>query len=290
MKRGTSHPRQTTPLTRLHMVLYVACALALVSLCLEYGFTDPLLPVAVLVVVQLLAVGVYLLLQVLDVARTENKAAAIRHRWFDVLLIVVCAGVLAVEIEVTGQPVLKVSTIYVATLQAVLLARFGIGVVRFNLALSERRLRPARMMVSSFLVVIVVGAVLLSLPKAMSPEFQHEEGDYLYKRLLNCLFTSVSATCVTGLTVYDTGSDFSRFGQVVILVLIQVGGLGIMILGSMFGILVGRQLSLRQSLALQDALSHKTLGRVRQMVVFVVAVTFVCELVGAAVLYSMWPR
>lgn len=283
------HPRQTAHVTRLHRVLHVACGLAMVSLCLEYGFVKPPLHVAVLVVAQLLAVGLYVVVQVLDVVRAASKVAAVRGRWFDVLLIVVCAVVLAVEIEVTSQPVLTVSTIYVATLQLVLLGRFAVGVVRFNLALSERRLHPGRMMVLSFAVVIVLGALLLSLPRAMVPELRYEEGDYLYKHLLNCLFTSVSATCVTGLTVYDTGGEFSRFGQIVILVLIQAGGLGIMIFGGMFGILMGRHLSLRQSLVLQDALSHQTLGRVRRMVVFVVAVTFACELVGAVVLYPMWP-
>ena len=270
-------------------MLWTVAALALLSLCLEYGFERPPLPVALLVAVQLVAVGAYVLSQVLDVVRASNRAAAARRRWFDLMLILGCAAVLAAEFQVTGQPVLKASTIYVATLQVVLAARFGIGMVRFNLALSEGRLHPARTMLLSFLSVIMLGGLLLSLPEAMSLELRHEEGVYLHKRLLDCLFTSVSATCVTGLTVIDTGSGFSRFGQVVILVLIQAGGLGIMIFGGMFGILVGRQLSLRQSLALQDALSHQTLGQVRRMVLFVVPVTFACELVGAAVLYTMWP-
>jgi trk system potassium uptake protein TrkH len=118
---------------------------------------------------------------------------------------------------------------------------------------------------------------------------RHEQGDYLLKHWLNCLFTAVSATCVTGLTVYDTGADFTRFGQTVILALIQLGGLGIMIFGSLIGILVGRQLSLRQSLVLQDALSHQTLGQLRRVVVFVLVTTSACELAGTAALYTMWP-
>lgn len=283
------HPLRAADVTRWRVGLWVTSALALVSLCLEYGFTRPPLPIAVLVVVQLVAIGAYVLAHGMEVARASSKWVAMRRCWLDLILIAVCVVVLAAEVEVTGQPVLKASTIYVATLQIVFLCRLGIALVRFNLALSERRLRPARLIAVSFLAVIVIGALLLSLPKAASPELRHEEGDYFCKHLLNCLFTSVSATCVTGLAVYDTGSEFSRFGQIVILVLIQSGGLGIMLFGGMFGILVGRQLSLRQSLALQDALSHQTLGQVRRMVLFVVAVTFACELVGAIVLYGMWP-
>ncbi|MCP4591298.1 MAG: hypothetical protein GY842_11160 [bacterium] len=291
------NPSETLPrradllkVTRLRGVLWAAAAAALVSLGLEYGFEQPPLPIALLNVVQLAAIVIYVGAQVAEIVQATSPLAALRRRWFDALLIVGCAVILLAEAETTGQPVLKASTVYVATLQIVLVARFALGVVRFNLALSERRLRPGRMMVGSFAVVIVLGAVLLALPKATSPELRHEEAHYFTEHLVNCLFTSVSATCVTGLTVFEnTGRDFSRFGQVVILCLIQAGGLGIMIYGGLFGLLLGRQLSLRHSLALQDALSHRTLGHVRHMVWFVVVVTLLCEAGGAALLYSMWP-
>ncbi|MCK4659103.1 MAG: hypothetical protein KAV82_06230 [Phycisphaerae bacterium] len=284
-----TNPLQAAGVTRLRVVLWVVSGLALVSLGLEYGFDEPPLPVAVLVAMQLVAVGVYLLSLVTDVVHASKRVGAVRRRWFDLLLILAGVVVLAVEMEVTSQPLLKVSTIYVVTLQVGLLVRLGVGLVQFNLALAEHRLHPGRLVVLSFLAVIVIGALLLALPKAVVPELRYEEGDYLLKHWLNCLFTSVSATCVTGLTVYDTGSSFTRFGQMVILVLIQLGGLGIMIFGGLFGILLRRQLSLRQSLALQDAMSHQTLGQVREMVKFVVVVTLVCEFVGAVVLYTMWP-
>ncbi|MFH0980684.1 MAG: potassium transporter TrkG [Planctomycetota bacterium] len=291
MKRGfASFPRlpMTAPV-RLRQVLWTASVLALISLCLEYGFDCPPLPVSVLLVVQVFTVGWYVLSQIVEVAAASRPLRALGRCWFDILLIAAAVVILKAKVGATVQGVLTVSTLYVATLQVLLSARFGTGAVRSAAARVERRFRPAQTVVLSFLTIIVIGGLLLALPKAMAPEFRHEEGDYLYKRLLNCMFTSTSATCVTGLVVYDIGRDFTRFGQIVILMLIQVGGLGIMILGSIFGILAGGQMSLRHSLALQDALSEQLLGRVRQMVLFVVASTFACELAGAAVLYTMWP-
>ncbi len=290
MKRafGLPQPSAAASVIWLRRVLGVAAALALVAICLEYGFERPPLPVSLLVAVQLFAAGVFVLALAAAVVTAPRKGAALRRRWYDILLILGCLLVLGAEVAVHGEPLAQASSLYVSTLQVALLARFAIGAVRFNLRLARGRLSPGGLMALSFLVVIIVGGLLLALPKATAPELRHEEGDYFYKRLLNCMFTSVSATCVTGLTVYDTGKDFTRFGQIVIVVLIQVGGLGTMIFGGMFGILAGRQLSLRESLALRDATSHQTLGEVRKMVVFVMVCTFGCELVGAALLYPMW--
>jgi trk system potassium uptake protein TrkH len=144
-------------------------------------------------------------------------------------------------------------------------------------------------MVTSFGALILIGGVLLSLPKSMSPELRDETGVYEAQRVLNCFFTSTSAACVTGLVVYDTGADFSRFGQCVILGLIQIGGLGIMIFGTLFGVLAGRNMSLRHSLTLQDSISHETIGHLRRTVRFILIITFGCELVGAVLLFPMWP-
>ncbi|MCH7812981.1 MAG: hypothetical protein IID40_03065, partial [Planctomycetes bacterium] len=196
--------------------------------------------------------------------------------------------VILVLFRFTEFPVLRAATISVVLVQVLLAVRFGVGLVRFNLELSHRGLRPATLVVVSFVGLIVIGGLLLSLPMAMTPEHRYEQGPYEAKRILNCFFTSASAACVTGLAVFDTGSDFTRFGQAVILGLIQLGGLGIMIFGSLFGMLIGRNLSLRQSLALQDALSHQTIGQVGRMIRFIVVVTLVSELLGAVALYSMW--
>jgi len=176
----------------------------------------------------------------------------------------------------------------VIIVQTLLLARIVVAGVRWNLAMSQQILRPARLMTGLFMAAIVIGGCLLSLPAAQSPALRAESGHYATQGVLNCFFTATSATCVTGLSVLDTGRDFTRFGQIVILALLQLGGLGIMIFSSIFGLLVGQRLSLRYSLALQDTFSHRTVGQISSLVRFILITTFALELAGACVLYPLF--
>ncbi|MHC4070854.1 MAG: potassium transporter TrkG, partial [Planctomycetota bacterium] len=106
--------------------------------------------------------------------------------------------------------------------------------------------------------------------------------------LIDALFTATSATCVTGLIVKDTGQDFSLMGQVVILMLIQLGGLGIVVFGAVFALLLGQALSVRERVAMQDLLSARTLSRIGNMIAFIIVGTILIEAVGAISLFGMW--
>lgn len=271
----------------LNLALLGIGLLAVVSICLQYGFDTPPAPRAVLLLAQLAAILCYLGVVAYRMAATPLRVA-LRRNWFDLAVIGIAVAVLVTEYGFSRRSLIEAGAIYVGTLQAVVVLRVGMGAVRWNLAMSQRTLRPARLMVISFLSVIVVGGFLLSLPRAMSVELRQERAHYATQRIINCFFTATSATCVTGLAVYDTGRDFSRFGQIVILALIQLGGLGIMIFSSVFGLLAGKQLSLKQSLILQDALSHRTVGQIGSMIRFILVTTFAFELVGAMLLYPMY--
>jgi len=98
------------------------------------------------------------------------------------------------------------------------------------------RLNPPQILVLGFAALILAGALLLSLPQAS------RTGQYT--NFLTALFTATSAVCVTGLVVVDTGTYWSTFGQVVILFLIQIGGLGFMTMATFFFILIGRYICL----------------------------------------------
>ncbi|MHC4570160.1 MAG: TrkH family potassium uptake protein, partial [Planctomycetota bacterium] len=150
-----------------------------------------------------------------------------------------------------------------------------------NLAASGKN--PTRTLVASFLVLIVSGAGVLMLPTASA------EGQGSLS-LVDALFTATSATCVTGLVVKDTGEDFSPIGQVIILTLIQLGGLGIVVFGAVFAVLLGQVLSVRESVAMQDLLSARTLGRIGNMIAFIFVGTIIIELVGALCLHGMWAQ
>ncbi len=135
---------------------------------------------------------------------------------------------------------------------------------------------PARGVVAGFAVTIVVGTVLLMLPIA-SESGQPTD-------IVAAVFTATSALCLTGLAVVDTGAHWSTFGEVVILALIQAGGLGIMTLASLLGLLVSRRFGLRMELTAQSETRSLELGDVRKVVVGVISLSLVIEIVVAVVL------
>lgn len=133
---------------------------------------------------------------------------------------------------------------------------------------------PASLLSASFLATALVGTLALGLPGARAPGVQ--------AGLLDAAFTSFSATCVTGLVVLDTGEELSAFGQGVVLVLIQVGGLGIMTFSAAFLVLLGRSLSLREGSSVAEVLGAESRGRLVAALRRVLLVTLVAESLGAA--------
>jgi len=146
-----------------------------------------------------------------------------------------------------------------------------------NLAASGRN--PTQTLIASFLVLIISGAGFLMLPKSSAGESIG---------FVDAVFTATSATCVTGLIVKDTGRDFSLMGQLIILALIQLGGLGIVVFGAVFALLLGQALSLRESVAMQDLLSARTVSRIGSMIAFIFGGTLLIEAIGAVSVYGMW--
>ncbi|MGB3605428.1 TrkH family potassium uptake protein [Gordonia sp. (in: high G+C Gram-positive bacteria)] len=137
-------------------------------------------------------------------------------------------------------------------------------------------LRPPRLIAMGFIVVILVGTVLLSLPVASADGTRTE--------FVAALFTATSATCVTGLTVVDTATHWSTFGEVVILLLIQIGGLGVMTLATLLGLLVVRKVGLRMQMAAQVETKSVEFGDGRKVILRVIGTSLVVEAVIAVVL------
>ena len=268
-------------------VLGLAVIAAAGSVALEFGFEDPPNPWSVLQIVQAAAVALFLFGRILEIVHAGRRWPVARKYLADGLVFV--ALIAALGFGVRWTVVLPAATAYVVLRRAGAILVSGMRILYGQPALPSARLHPARLMQTSFLILIFIGGLLLSLPRAMSPEKRAESGEPVAMRVLNSFFTATSAACVTGLVVYDTESDFSRVGQIVILVLMQAGGLGIMVFGSIFGLMLRRQLSLRESLALQDVYSHQTLGEIGSMVKFICIFTLLIEGLGALLLYDMWP-
>jgi len=136
---------------------------------------------------------------------------------------------------------------------------------------------PPVILLVSFLAAIIIGSLLLMLPNATVAGARTS--------LMGAFFTSTSATCVTGLIVYDTGTHFTLFGQGVILFLIQIGGLGIMTISSAFAVLMGQKMSMKRESMMQSMVGGANKLDMQNLVRNVVVATVIIELVGAAMLY-----
>ncbi|MHC4442355.1 MAG: TrkH family potassium uptake protein [Planctomycetota bacterium] len=141
--------------------------------------------------------------------------------------------------------------------------------------------RPEGLLVGVFAGLILAGTVLLSLPIAHARESVN---------LLDALFTATSAVCVTGLVVRDTGQDFSLFGQIVILVLIQLGGLGIMTFAAFALQIIGQKMSYRSQAALHDMFyQQNAAAQFRKNLKWIVILTLTVEGIGVILLYFSLP-
>ncbi len=136
---------------------------------------------------------------------------------------------------------------------------------------------PARILVSGFLFLILMGSILLSLPIVTN------DGQGLHP--IDAVFTATSAVCVTGLVVVDTGTHFNLLGQMIILTLIQVGGLGFMTVTTLIALVLGRKIGLRQRILIQESMNHLSTAGVVRLTIRVIMTTLLIESIGALVLF-----
>ena len=198
---------------------------------------------------------------------TEGKLAWLRVRWFDLIVFIPF-----LELAFGGWT----APWFLVRQVGVLLGAFAETRPARRLV-SQLRLHPARLMVGTFAAAIAVGTVLLSLPVASAT------GQAI--RLIDALFTATSATCVTGLIVLDTGKDFSLFGQVVILILLQLGGLGIMTFSVSLVLALGGRISKSREVVMRDMLDQESLDDVLKLIRAILIITFLAELAGALALF-----
>ena len=142
------------------------------------------------------------------------------------------------------------------------------------------------MVALTFLGLILAGAFLLMLP------ISHRDG--MWMPFLDALFTATSASCVTGLVVCDTGKVFSLFGQLVIIGLIQLGGLGLMLFATLFSVALGRRINLQDRMLIQASLNQNDMSGVVRMSLRVAKYTAVVEgVLGTALaprFSAVWPQ
>lgn len=139
------------------------------------------------------------------------------------------------------------------------------------------KINPPRIIILGYLTVILLGSILLSLPIATQGAGS--------TRFLDALFTATSAVCVTGLIVVNTAANWSLFGQITILILIQIGGLGFMTLSTLGFMLVGKRITFSERLLIKQDIGNLTYSGLVRLVRYVLGLTFAIEFLGALLLF-----
>lgn len=265
---GTASPRRPArlalaPATYLPAVIHLlVLSIFVVTLVAGFGVMD--VPVAKLACIALATLAI------------ASSVVVLRGRALVRWLVVAGAGVALTAV---------LSAALVPTLAALGVLQLGLlalAVARgptFAELVRQFIQRPALLTLATFAAVALAGGLALTFPAA---------GEQGRIGLLDALFTSVSATCVTGLAVVDTPTAFTAFGEVVILLLIQVGGLGIMVLSTFATVILGGRLTLRGEQALGQVLDLGSPQHAYRLVRFIVLATLGLELVGAVVLAACY--
>ncbi|MCI8664426.1 MAG: Trk family potassium uptake protein [Hungatella sp.] len=146
----------------------------------------------------------------------------------------------------------------------------------------KRNFTSFQIIIFGFSGVILLGTFLLMLP------FSRQEG--IPAPFLDALFTSTSAVCVTGLVLHDTASYWSSFGHLILMLLIQIGGMGVITVAASFSMISGRKISLMQRSTMQEAISAPKVGGIVRLTNFIVKITLLIELSGAVALAPVFCR
>ena len=257
----------------------LTAAVVAASFVMLFGFDKPLVPAPILYGVQVVLLCVFITEKILRLFNVVSARDFWRGNWFEAPFLIA----LGIAVFGAGRWFGKASPAevrhFAVGIYLVLQVVTKVCRTTVNLAASGRN--PTWTLIASFLVLIISGAGLLMLPRASAGE---------NASFVDALFTATSATCVTGLIVRDTGKDFSLMGQLIILSLIQLGGLGIVVFGAVFALLLGQALSLRESVAMQDLLSARTLGRISRIIAFIFVGTLLIEAAGAVSMFGMWDK
>ena len=145
-----------------------------------------------------------------------------------------------------------------------------------------KQFSSARIILLGFIIMIFVGASILSLPiSSRSREFTP---------FIDTLFTATSASCVTGLIVYDTATHWSIFGKIIIIAMIQCGGLGVVTMITVFTQVTGKKIGLRDRATLQSALSAPQIGGIVRLTSFIFKATIIIEMIGAILMFPSFMK
>lgn len=271
----------------LNFLFAFIALLAIVSFFAEFGFYLPEDKIRMLNLLNFVIIFYFILYSMIKLALVIDRYQYLKSHWFNYLLVFLLLAetlifLFSLDPQVfkhllTGKGLLNISKLYIVIFQATIFLSILSQGYKLNQKIASRRFYPARVLLGSFAVIILIGTIFLIFPRAV------HSGQKL--SVLDAFFTSTSATCVTGLAVVDTSTVFSTFGQMIILILIQIGGLGLMTYASFFALILGQNISLRERILMRDVLNTQGMDVINRLLVSTVAFTFVIEGIGAVLIF-----
>ncbi len=260
---------------------------AFTSLFLKYGFNLSDQWIGYLLILDEFIAGFFVITLLVNLFISDKKWQYIQQSTFEfVLLVLFIISIILEEIISIEEPhyILKRTTshsfikLYFIIIQVYIIINGIISLAKTKEKWLFISLSPARILMISYVIVIIAGTVMLKLPKAT----------YCGITWIDALFTSTSAVCITGLTTVNVSRVFTFEGQVFILLLIQLGGLGIVTLTSFIALFIQNRFRLRGQIIVQEVLNNENFSSLTSILKSIVAITFISELVGAIGLYFSW--
>lgn len=260
-------------LARLRRLLTVAVLISLGTILLEsgYGLALPRLLALAIRTFDYLVLGLFAADVLLGYLFAPSRSQHLRRRWPD--LVVLTAVIVSLLMH-------RLGIVFVALRQTVVVGQEFARSRRFAGIVEQLRLQPVQLLALSFLALIIVGTVFLTFPASTR--------DGRGASLLDALFTATSAVCVTGLIVKDTPVFFSRFGQMVILALIQLGALGIMTFYASLAAIFSRRLGLFQRKTVSDMVEETRDIDIIRALRYILLLTLLAESAGTVLLFVRW--
>ncbi len=266
--------------------MYAVAVVAFASLVLEYGFQLDRAQTDFLHLIDLSVVVLFVANSLLRLALARLKLRHLREHWpsFAILGLIIAQLGVVLHLQRHGwlpafleaRSIFSLTKAYIIVIQAYIVILILGQAVKANRGIASMRIGPARTVMLSFVFIIFIGTLFLMTPRATV-------GGHI--PLVDAAFTATTSVCVTGLTVVDTGSYFTGMGQGVILVLMQIGGLGLITLTTFFAVVLRRNLGVKEGLVLRRMITFESLGRVGRTLRYMIGITFLLEGAGAVLLF-----
>lgn len=266
------------------IVIICTSLIGLASIIFEYGFNLPEKYSPFFHTISFSVVWIFILYQGLLLTLTRKKSEYFKTHNIEFIfsLLVITEFFLSVFdvsiVQRIGEAFnfKNLAMLYVVFAQIFIVIGLLLSGLRYNKKILQLNIQPSRLFVLSFLLTILTGAFLLMLPAATT------NGSI---KFIDALFTSTSAVCVTGLITVDTATYYTTFGKIIIMLLFQVGGLGLMTFTTFFALFLSGGLGIRERIQLHDLLDEENIGMITKILTYLTLITFLIELTGAISLF-----